>query len=294
MSAIVPGKSNDINTVINMSVEGMKEFFAVTLKKYLKHHNLTELELFKIIDKDNTGFISRTNIEEFITNTKQFVERNPDTNVLLDKPLFYNFTVDAFSKNVHNELCKKNLKKKGTKLTYSNFLETLYEDVAHDQVVFRYQNAEIPDIPYFNINLSWNFGTFTSTTSSVNVSAYSTPASNKNYDNQDDVPRIRAYRDTGTTYSTYVSAGSAYENVTTHTVSAAPFGDRSVLSQNISIPFTRPSTAKVQLVTVPWKPAPILYPSISQWTFTKSGSFYFYELSFNNPGDYTVEITLPK
>lgn len=278
MIAKKPGDIVSMGYLLQMSREGRKEFLAATLREYAQRKNLTDVQLFQSINTSSTGFLSKVELETFF---KTMSDKN-------NEYLFPGFDANELGQDVHDEVCKRLLKPKGSTLVYSDFIELLFEDVAHDQIIFRYQNADSTPQQFYTINLNWNLTVSGSDT--MPVTAYNT---NPEYDNSTDRPRINTFRSDGTN-TTFLSVGSAYETPVTHGLSATPWGDRATLSKTIQIPYRQGYTAGVDVFTVDWRPAMDSYPTISNWTFKRTGNptEVQYQYVFKDPGEYNINVNL--
>ena len=280
MENLTPGLQTNISTLLQMSREGKEEYIAATFRKYLKDNNLTELQLFQLIDTNEDGVLSRVEIQNFFSSAL-------DSN---GKPLFAGYREAAIPDTIHDELCKKLLKNKDSELNRFDYLNTLIEDAAHDQVVFSYEQvfegAERPDSElFYTLNISWDL-------TNVPISSFST--SQTSFIN--DRPRINTFRSDGISEgAVYLSAGYIYQNPTPQSVAAvaAPWGDRNKLTQQVIIPFKTGESAGIDFHTTDWMPTPYLDPSYSNWqlTDTANATEKKWQILFSEPGIYNVTLS---
>tara|TARA_A100001515_G_C4453033_1_gene170895 strand:+ start:201 stop:587 length:387 start_codon:yes stop_codon:yes gene_type:complete len=119
----LPGNKIDVTTLLQMSDKG--RYLAEVLKVYAQNNNLTDLQLFELIDTDSDGNITYTELLNFLKTIK-------DTN---DEFIFSSDNTSEIGENLHAQICRKNLKPKNSVLEYNEYINVIKESVAHDIVM---------------------------------------------------------------------------------------------------------------------------------------------------------------
>ena len=245
-----PNTPTTLDTLLFMSTEGKEEFLIEVLKAYKVKNNLTDLQLFQEINTNTDGVINRIEVQAFL-------ERLKDSN---NNDLFSKFETDTVGKRVHDEICAKLLKNKDSNVTFDQFIETLKDSIAHDQVLFSYEF--FPEVEDWVIDVNWNLQNIPVSAYGGNevgmgvVRGFNGGSTNTNGGNRSasqpgspPMPRITTFiANSGGAVNagdpinyqffdiTNLSAGSIAENIKSHTVSACPWGDRGIVSERVVIP----------------------------------------------------------